>query len=373
MLSKYDDFPIHQTAEPILQPSTGDRNFYGRYWFNGFSTDGQLFFAIALGVYPNRQVMDASLSVVVNGVQHSFHASRRAPKERSETSVGPLRLDVLEPMKVLRVTLAANETDLECELEFRARSCAIEEPPVLRRAGTRNVMQTSRFTQFGNWQGHLVVEGQRFEIRADEFLGTRDRSWGVRPVGEPEGGAPSTSGPQLFWAWAPLHFDDFCTHLGVFEESDGTPWHSHGVRVPAYATSDALPGIEDPATEVMQSVAHRITWEKGTRRAASAELRLTPRSGEPLLIQLEPLLRFQMLGLGYLHPKWGHGVFKGELEIGGERWKLDDLDPLAFQHNHVQLVVRAQLGDRVGHGVLEQILFGPYEPGGFTEILDGAR
>jgi hypothetical protein len=373
MLSKYDDFPIHQTSEPILHPATGDRNFYGRYWFNGFSKDGALFFALALGVYPNRHVMDASLSIVVNGVQHSFHASRRAPDERSETTVGPLRVEVIEPMKVLRVTLSANETGLECDLLFRARTCAIEEPPSLQKIGTRTIMHTCRFTQFGSWQGSIATDGQRFEVGPDEFLGTRDRSWGVRPVGEPEGGAPSQRPPQLFWAWAPLHFDEFCTHFGVFEYADGTPWHSNGARIPAYASSDALPGIEDPALEVMQGVSHQIRWEKGTRRAASATIRLQPRSGDELVIELQPLLRFQMLGIGYLHPEWGHGVYKGELEIGGESWKLDDLDPLAFQNNHVQLVVRARLGELEGFGVLEQILFGPYAPGGFTETLDGAR
>ena len=254
MLSRYDDFPLHQTPEPILHPATGDRNFYGRYWFNGFDRDGDFFFAIALGIYPHRRVMDASFSVVVNGVQHSFHASRVAPQERTETTVGPLHLEVVEPMKALRVTLSPNETGIECDLLFHARTCAIEEPPTRQTVGTRTVMHTSRFTQFGKWDGFFVAEGHRCEVRPSSTPGTRDRSWGVRPVGEPDGGAPSRRGPQLFWAWAPLHFDDFCTHFGVFEYADGTAWHSNGARIPAYASIDELPGIEDPALEVMARI-----------------------------------------------------------------------------------------------------------------------
>ncbi len=372
MLSKHDDFPIHQTAEPILHPATADRNFYGRYWFNGFSKDGGLFFALALGVYPNRRVMDASFSVVVNGIQHSFHASRRAPHERSETTVGPLRLEVVEPMKALRATLSANDTGLECDLLFRARTCAIEEPPSLQKVETRTVMHTCRFTQFGRWQGSVVVDGQRFEVGPDEFLGTRDRSWGVRPVGEPEGGAPSPRGPQLFWAWAPLHFEEFCTHFGVFEYPDGTPWHSNGVRIPAYASIDELPGIEDPAVEVMRGVSHRIRWEKGTRRAASAEIRLQPCTGDELVIELEPLLRFQMLGIGYLHPEWGHGKWKGELAIGGESWKCDQVDDGSFENAHIQQVMMARSGEKRGIGVLEQLHLGPHARYGFKEFLDPA-
>lgn len=81
MLTHLDEYPIHQTPEPIAHPSTGDRNFYDRYFFNGYDADGEIFFAVALGLYPNRRVMDASLSVIRDGVQRSIHASRLAPAE----------------------------------------------------------------------------------------------------------------------------------------------------------------------------------------------------------------------------------------------------------------------------------------------------
>ena len=43
-LTKGDDFPIHQTSEPIAFAGT-DRNFYDRYFFNGYAYEGELFFA----------------------------------------------------------------------------------------------------------------------------------------------------------------------------------------------------------------------------------------------------------------------------------------------------------------------------------------
>ena len=36
MLSKFDDYPIHQTSQPLRQPATADRHAYDRYWFNGY-------------------------------------------------------------------------------------------------------------------------------------------------------------------------------------------------------------------------------------------------------------------------------------------------------------------------------------------------
>ena len=49
MLSKGDDYPLHQTAEPVAYAGT-DRNFYDRYFFNGYAPDGGGFFAVAFGV-----------------------------------------------------------------------------------------------------------------------------------------------------------------------------------------------------------------------------------------------------------------------------------------------------------------------------------
>ena len=81
MLSSHDDYPIHQTPDPVCQPAVSDKNFYDRYWFNGYARDGEFYFGIALGLYPNRRVMDAGFSIVKNGVQHSLHASRLAPDD----------------------------------------------------------------------------------------------------------------------------------------------------------------------------------------------------------------------------------------------------------------------------------------------------
>ncbi len=53
MLSKFDDYPIHQTAEPVAVRVTGDRNAYDRYWFNGYGEQGEFYFGIAMGLYPS--------------------------------------------------------------------------------------------------------------------------------------------------------------------------------------------------------------------------------------------------------------------------------------------------------------------------------
>jgi hypothetical protein len=293
--------------------------------------------------------------------------------ERSETQVGPFRLEVLEPMRQVRVTLAQNETGIECALTFSARTACIEEARQTMRREGRVIMDATRFTQFGRWEGAITYGGRRVVVDPRRVYGTKDRSWGIRPVGEPEtGGAPARSLPQIFFLWAPIQWGDFCTHCGIFENADGSAWHAEGARMPVYQTVVDVPGVEDPALERMTRVAHRVRYQPGTRWAAGAELTLSA-PGATYAITLEPVLRFQMKGIGYLHPEWGHGTWKGELAVGGESWKIDTLEPLAPENLHVQQVVRARMGDREGIGVLEHLCFGPHAPSGFTEFLDGAR
>jgi hypothetical protein len=178
MLSRFDDFPIHQTPEPVSHPVTTDRNFYDRYWFNGFIPDQAFYFGIALGLYPNREIMDCAFSVVHGGEQRSFHASRRAPSDRGELAVGPFRVEIIEPMKTLRVALAPNETGLSCTLTFEAATSCIEEERQILRREKRVFADVTRFTQFGRWSGEIRIDGNVVAIRPDQTSAIRDRSWG---------------------------------------------------------------------------------------------------------------------------------------------------------------------------------------------------
>jgi len=365
MLTRFDDYPIHQTAEPIAQRSSGDRNVYDRYFFHGYTRDGALMFAAALGLYPNRRVMDAAFSVVRDGRQHVVRASRLAPAEPTETQVGPIRVRVHEPMRVLQVTVAENAFGLAADLAFYARTCPIEEPRfTLRGPEGRLVMDVTRLTQFGFWEGTIRIGGDEVAVDPTRTPGARDRSWGIRPVGEPEGGAPGTI-PQYFWLWAPVQFDDVCTHFDVNEDAEGRRWHAAGM----VATTGAF---DEGTVEHVAGVDHRVLWQPGTRRARAAEVTLRPHRGAPLVIALEPVLTFQMRGLGYLDPEWGHGLWKGPELVDGVAWTLADLDPMDPRHLHVQQLCRARCGEREGLGVLEQLVIGPHAPSGFTGLLDPA-
>ncbi len=115
-----------------------------------------------------------------------------------------------------------------------------------------------------------------------------------------------------------------------------------------------------------------IDWERGLRRSRRADLTFRRAGAEQdERITLEPQLTFRMSGVGYSHPTWGHGRWHDELVVAGEAVRTDAIDDTELHHLHVQQVMRATWGDRVGLGVLEQIVIGPHHARGLTGLNDG--
>jgi hypothetical protein len=84
-----------------------------------------------------------------------------------------------------------------------------------------------------------------------------------------------------------------------------------------------------------------------------------------------------MSGLGYLHPEWGHGMWKGELASARDEFLLPVDNPMDMSFIHVQTLsdVECVFSDgrepQRGIGVLETLVLGAYTPAGFTGLSDG--
>lgn len=364
MLTKGDDFPLHQTPEPVAY-SGSDRNFYDRYFFNGYSADGSLFFAAAMGIYPQLDIIDASFCLLIDGVQHNIRTSRRMGSERLDLEAGAIRVEIVEALQTIRLIVSDNESPVTADISFSARHAPIEEPRFIRRNGPRMFMDYTRMTQSGSWSGTISCNGQDYLLSGEQHFGTRDRSWGIRPIGAPESQPPPAGSlPQFYWLWAPLNFPDHTTFFHSNDDADGAGWNRRAVV-------DALTSAPIDYDETV----YEVRYKPGTRRVESLRVSLTPDGDAKLLI--EPVgPDFHMSGLGYTHPVWGHGMDHGDSETAYGRIEAATANPQEQLHWHIQAFVRATLTldgkDHHGHGVLEQLLIGPHAPSGFAELLDGA-
>jgi hypothetical protein len=360
MITAGDEYPLHQTSRPVRDPGT-ERNLYDRFFFNGYRHDGSVYFAAAFGMYPGRNIMDGAISVVVDGVQHNVRASRLLGADRLDTRVGPVRVEIIEPLRRLRVVVDDAESGFSADLLFTARCPLFEEPHYLWAPGHRTVFDITRLTQNGTWSGSITVpDGAPIAVDDASWLGTRDRSWGVRPIGEREGGAMEAP-PGFYWLWAPLNFDDGGFLFDVNEYPDGRRWHHSAMWAPAGPLS----------TPVEQGAAdYDFHYRSGTRHAEHFELRFTLPSGERK-VSLEPLYNFYMQGIGYTHPQWGHGCYVGDDVRAYDTLVTAEQDEMSPFNQHVQTLVTATRDDGAeGIGILEQLIIGPHAPSGLTEILD---
>jgi hypothetical protein len=89
------------------------------------------------------------------------------------TRVGPIAVQVLEPLRSLRLEVASAEHGVGAELVFTGRAAACEEPRFTRRVGARTLMDLTRLTQNGVWRGHLDVDGRRIAVEPSRYWGTR--------------------------------------------------------------------------------------------------------------------------------------------------------------------------------------------------------
>ncbi len=381
MLSKFDDYAIHQTAEPLFRTASSDRFTYDRYWYNAHALDSSFYFGIALCRYPNLGIMDCSLSIVADGEQHAFHGSRRAPDEPTDTTIGPFELKILEPMGRHQIIITANDTGIECDLTFTPKTSALEEGRQTLGNHRHVIMDATRLDQFGSWSGFIRYNGKEIKVEGATTFGLKDRSWGIRPVGDSyTGGAPLDMYQATHFMWLPIHWENECTLAGWFEDADAYQWHTDQGFLPVYKNFDAIPGVIDSQAQMWQGqVEYDLQLKKGTREAKAGSFIMNDKSGKAMEISVEFTGTIhRMKGLGYQHPEWGHGKWQGELKIGSESWEVDSIDPLALEYLHQQQVVVAKRilpsgKTEIGHGVLEQMHIGPHRVLGFKDWFDGAK
>jgi len=367
VLSPLDDYPIHQISEPIRHVGTSDRNFYDRYYFNIHGADGvhgtedELFAVIGVGQYPNLSVADAFVSVLWGDDHRVVRSSRTLGADRMDASVGPIRVEVLEGLRRVRVVVEPNEHGIELDAVYDGFSEALLESRHFDRQFSRVTFDSTRFAQLGSWTGTLKVGGREQQLTADRWWGSRDRSWGIRPVGEaePPGIRATESGSGFFWIYAPARFADHALVTIVQERPDGERILQDAHR--------AFPAGSGRAPEWLGRPEHQLRFAPGTRKVTGATLSyFGPHGKQTAEVEVETLLAFPLLlGTGYgLEPDWKHGMYQGDLVVQGQQ--IPPADTSYMNWGLTEYAARFTSNGEVGYGMFECAVMGPHEQYGFT-------
>lgn len=359
MISRFDDFCVHQTPDYIAIPASPHRNFYDRYFFSGYRRDGSVIFGVAFGRYPNRGVEDAHFSVAVGDQQISLHASQPAGVDPSRTRVGPISVEVIEPMRRLRCHGAGE--GLRFDLTFTALTAAIDEGRLV----IEPHIDQTRFMQYGRWSGTIEIDGAAYEIAPRECFGLRDKSWGLRLFAENQ--TTAEPGGQIFWMNVVTLTERGYSVVRTLRDSDGRPRENEGYYAPVYTDPLAVP-IGGEALDRIADWEFALEFADRTRRIRGGSYRATLPDGRQHRFRGRALGSFWYAGLGYNHDRWNHGLSHGPtLAVEREEWRRDSVDMARLDRQFLLSVLEIREGGKlVGFGHTEQLLMGAYNPLGWT-------
>jgi hypothetical protein len=359
-----DEYPVHQVPLSMRHMATSDRNAYDRCYFNAHDRTGDVFVVTGLGVYPNLGVVDAYATVRRGQRQHTVRFSDALGPDRSVQQVGPYRVEVVEPLERVRLVCEAASSGVGFDLTFTGSFAAVEEPRHVMRQGGRIILDAQRFAQVGTWSGRLVVDGDEIAVSDDRWVGTRDRSWGIRPVGEAEPAGRAAAEPDpafgFWWTYVPLRFDDFAVVVIAQEDGDGERLLSEAARVWPGGTGGRVEQLGWPEVEVR--------YRPGTRLPEAATLHVGRRTRFPIEIEALGYVALNC-GPGYGgDPDWGHGQWRGRNWSEAVAVELDDPAVAGrVPFGVVDHVARAVCEGQQGWGMFEHGTFGRHAPSGFAD------
>lgn len=320
-----DESFTHQIVETFATVAQTDYAWTEKVCGMIAARDGLLQIGFGFGKYVNRNVVDGYGGVSRGVEQWSVCASRALSVSPDDVDVGPLSYEVLEPLKRVRVSLAANEAQpiaFEVELEGIV-PCFVEDREDRRGiTGFRRTADQIRYHQTGIARGWVEVGGVRTEITPDTWIMTRDHSWGIRPgVGLPLTDLPpepvDSEHMRILAVWNPLYF----------QNPDGSTYAFH-----QYYLQYAVPGFEekrvqghfeyaDGRREAVAMIKPMLRFDPSNRRLLGGEFQLQMSDGTSRMLKAVPLgdTGFH-LGAGLYHRLDGqnHGQYRGELHVSGE-------------------------------------------------------
>jgi hypothetical protein len=268
-----------------------------------------------------------------------------------ETTVGPLRFEIVEGMKRHRLALADNGSGISFDLTFEASFPAAQEKQSFRERNGQVEEDLTRVAQFGRWRGWLVVDGRRHVLEPSLWWGQRDHSWGVRSeMRTDETRPPAATHKNFFWTWSMFQFEETSLSIFLKERKPGLPMYLSG-------TEFRRNGDGTVSHREILAASHDIEWapDPHGQSIAAAEFRLEFDEGPARLVRMESLpTRFYLKGGLYGGFKgWNHGDDRGALHSAHDVWDLDDEAVRAAARTLSDHVVRLTSDGATGWGISE--------------------
>jgi len=368
-----DETLHHQIVDTFGTVSQSDPSWTEKIWTIGHARDGSLQIVFGLGKYTNRGVYESAAGVSRGTDQWTVRAARPLSSDSDQMVAGPLRYEIVEPLKRIRCTLEPNE---HAEIAFDATwigdfAASIEEPwPDRSSDGARVSHDILRYHQIGTLEGWVEVEGTQYEISPETWISIRDHSWGLRPgIGKHISGLRPSEYPHrslLTWMPASMERPDGSKYslFSFIDEKDFGERNEH--------RSQAEEQFEDGRSQRFAGAIQDLNFDDTNRRFLSGTITLlgTDGSTRPLIVSPVGPTGFHLGTAGYFG--WAGrppGMFTAEETVSGDKLSGMDQPEMARQaHQLRDLLVHIEdpvVGGR-GLGNIENLVLGAFPEKGLT-------
>ncbi|MGE4322986.1 MAG: hypothetical protein AB7E60_08140 [Sphingobium sp.] len=370
-LTPLDESLNHQIADTFATVVESDYGWTEKIWAALCRKDGSLTISFGLGKYHNRNVMDGFGGVSRGSEQWTVRASRELAHDLQTPSVGPVRYEVIEPLKKVRFALDKNDTQpIAYDIVFEGELSPFFEKRNRLRIGNRIGQDVVRYQQQGKLSGWIEIDGQRIDINEDEWFGARDHSWGMRGHGvgthpsDLQSNARVTKNVQLLWSPSLLTRPDGSKYQWMHFLYNNDNWTYFSAHINEQGANSG-----EVKQEEVPAMVPDIRFDTKTRQFLGGSYTYVRSNGERRKVEVTPLGNSGFYLRTGNYGGWNgvrHGSWQGELHVDGEYIPdiIQEL-PRIGQLRDVPIMVRD--GDAVGYGIQESIYQGVFPELDLTE------
>jgi len=365
-----DELLNHQIVDTFATVGQSDLSWTEKLWMPTSRKDGSLQIDVGMGRYQNRDVIDAFAGISRGKEQWTVRTSRELSLDPSADTVGPIKYEVIEPLKKIRWSLDANDViPLRFDITFDSVHPAFFEDRHIQRdeQSFRIVSNVIRYHQAGVPSGWVEIEGKREELNTDDWFCWRDHSWGVRLD---VGAQPTDLRPARDFGERKFEDSKFLLNWSpiLLRRPDGTYYEYHfylQIRDDDVFYFSGYRNHADGKQERIARARPELRYVDETRRLIGGRIHFDMLSGETATVEIEVqgesgFYLGPALYLGFDGRK--HGNWRGENNIDGEQ--IPDMtaaDVAKRLGSGVRdTIIRAKEGDASGYGLFEPIVFGEW-------------
>jgi len=370
-----DEYLNHQIANTFSAVASADHSWTEKVWFTLARKDGNLAASFGLGKYTNRNILDGFAGIQQGTQQRTIRASRVLRPAPEEYAVGPLRYEIIEPFRKIRITVAENQAQpISFDLLWSSDMPGFFENRDQVINNGRLSSDIVRYHQSGTVAGWIEVDGKRQVVKPEEWYGFRDRSWGIREhVGNELTDLPTGNTGSSAKISHDYHFNWFVSDL---VRPDGTryelAYYFREFRKPrGLDFFSAHINEQDGSQLPVMQVYPELTYRKSDYAVMGGRIYVTLRGDGRNVIERVFEVEAVNAELGFrlnpaMYGAWKgqiHGAFKGENFLDGEC--IEEVNsPEKFASNRRWEIrdrpLRIREGDAVGFANIESIVIGEW-------------